>query len=256
MATESVRGAKSKNPAKPAARKPSRPAARPAAKDKSRPAPRKSPRPPARTRLLLDERRAQLIELGIDVFAKSAYDEVHIESLAQKAGISKGLLYHYFPTKRDFYIATLRGAAERLLRETEVNTALPPPERLASGLHGYLQFVERYASAYVALMRGGVGFDTEAAAIIEETRGAYMTRLLAGLSEVLPPARTAELVGQKPPRISPLLRIALRGFIGFVEATSLEWAVARDVPRGELVGLLVQVLLSTIQGVLAPMPVS
>lgn len=177
------------------------------------------------------------------MFATSAYDEVHIELLARAAGISKGLLYHYFPTKRDFYTATLRVAAKRLLDETEVDLSLPPPERMAAGLDRYLQFVERYATAYVALMRGGVGADAPVAAIIEETRGAYMARLTSGLAHALPGPTAPALLSR------PLLRIALRGWLGFVEATSLDWVVARDVPRPELVSLLVKTLLSTLQSV-------
>lgn len=190
----------------------------------------------ARTRLDLDERRAQLIELGLEVFASRPYDEVHIGTLATAAGISKGLLYHYFPTKRDFYTATLRAAADRLLAETMVDDSLPPLERLGSGLDAYLRFVERYAKSYVTLMRGGVGADAEVATIIEETRGAYMDRLTSGLAPVAP-------------TVSPMLRLALRGWIGFVEATSLDWAVARDVDRPALTSLLVSVLLTTLQSI-------
>lgn len=199
------------------------------------------PRAQARTRLDLDERRAQLIELGLEVFAARPYDEVHIETLARAAGVSKGLLYHYFPTKRDFYTATLRAAAERLLAETMVDESLRPLERLGSGLDRYLQFVERYASAYVTLMRGGVGADPEVATIIEATRGAYMDRLTSGLSQVAP-------------TLSPMLRLALRGWIGFVEATSLDWAIARDVERPALTSLLVSVLLTTLQSIGTQLP--
>ena len=61
-----------------------------------------------RARLEVDERRAQLMKLGIELFAARAYDEVSIDELSRMAGISKGLLYHYFPTKRDFYVATVQ----------------------------------------------------------------------------------------------------------------------------------------------------
>ncbi len=193
---------------------------------------------PPRTRFELDERRAQLIKLGFELFAEHPYDEVHIESVARAAGISKGLLYHYFPTKRDFYTATLQGAAERLLAETDTDMTLPPPQQLIATLNGYLQFVERYAATYVALMRGGVGSDPKAAAIIEQTRATYMDRLMNRLSLVAPSLE---------PQKRPLVRTALRGWLGFVEATSLEWAVARDVPKATLVNLLVQILLSTLQ---------
>src|SRR4051812_45882941 len=80
------------------------------------PAPRK--RAP-RARLDVDERRAQLLSLGLERFSERSYDEVSIDDLARAAGISKGLLYHYFPTKRDFYIAALAQAAEQLLAATD-----------------------------------------------------------------------------------------------------------------------------------------
>jgi hypothetical protein len=126
-----------------------------------------------------------------------------------------------------------------------------------------LQFVERYATAYVALMRGGVGSDREVAGIIEKTRAAYMDRLTSGLAEIFPakPARPAvPKASARRPRtpvrasLSPLLRTALRGWLGFVEATSLEWAVGRDVPRPTLVTLLVQMLLHTLQAAGTPAP--
>jgi AcrR family transcriptional regulator len=53
-----------------------------------------------RTRLDVDERRTQLVELGLEHFGERAYDDVSIDAIAEAAGISKGLLYHYFPTKR------------------------------------------------------------------------------------------------------------------------------------------------------------
>src|SRR4051794_34416347 len=87
-------------------------------------------RPPARTRLEVDERRAQLLELGLGLFSARPYDDVAIEDLAAAAGISKGLLYHYFPTKRDFYAAAIGEAARRLLDATIPREEDPPLERL------------------------------------------------------------------------------------------------------------------------------
>lgn len=247
-----------KRPAKKSpAKKPeiTKPAAKKATPKKAAPKKPATPKPvtkkppPPRTRLELDARRMQLIELGFDMFAKNAYDEVHIDLVAKKAGISKGLLYHYFPTKRDFYTATLRVAASQLLSEIEVDDSLPPLERLSTGLEHYLRFVERYATAYVALMRGGVGADPQVAAIIEETRGACFSRLMTGLHTISASAAPSGTPALPALETMPLLRIALRGFVGFVEATSLEWVVAREVPQAELVSMLVQVLLQTLQTV-------
>ena len=72
---------------------------------------------PPRARLLVDERRAQLLSLGLQLFGERSYDEVSIDELAREAQISKGLLYHYFPTKRDLYVAGLQATDEGKAKE-------------------------------------------------------------------------------------------------------------------------------------------
>ncbi len=184
-----------------------------------------------RARLEVDERRAQLVRLGIDLFAARAYDEVSIYDLARAAGVSKGLLYHYFPTKRDFYVATVNEASRQLIELTATSGELPPLERLRVGLDAYLDYVDAHAPAYAALMRGGVGSDPEVARIIDETRATLCERLLSELPEVTP---------------TPLIRTAVRGWLGFCEATSLDWIDRRAVQRLEVRDLMLEVLLATI----------
>lgn len=183
-------------------------------------------------RLAVRERRAQLVRLGMGRFSRRAYDEVSIDDIAQSAGISKGLLYHYFPTKRSFYLATLRAAAAELLSIAVPDPALPPLERLLGGLEGYLDYVAARGTAYASLLRGGIGADKEVQRVVEKTRAAFAARLLEGL-----PLREP----------GPRLRLLLRGWVGFVEAASLEWLRDRSVPRDDLRDLLVQVLLGALQ---------
>src|SRR5678815_1569276 len=95
-------------------------------------------------------------------------DSVSIDDLAREAKISKGLLYHYFPTKRDLYVAVLREIADELvLRCTSVPTELAPAERVRTGLDAYLDYIAQHSRAFVALMRGGIGSDPEIAEVIE-----------------------------------------------------------------------------------------
>jgi AcrR family transcriptional regulator len=169
-----------------------------------------------RQRLDVDARRAQLLALGLEHFGSRAYDDVSIDVIATSAGISKGLLYHYFPTKRAFYKATVREAASMLLLRTETASEtpldLPPLERLSRGLDAYLDYVRAHGRAYAALMRSGVGVDPEIARIVDETRARFVSRLTDGFTEdVLP---------------SPLVRIALRGWVGLAETASVAWAEA------------------------------
>jgi AcrR family transcriptional regulator len=196
---------------------------------------------PARTRLDTDERRAQLLELAQAAFATRAYDEVSIDDLAQAAGVSKGLLYHYFPTKRDLYIAGLREAARLLMDRTMIapSAHASPIERIRAGLDAYLDYASEHARAYTALLRGGIGSDPEVALVIEETRKTYVDRMIEGTEGAPLPV---------PVEKTPLLRLALRGWVGFVEQTSLDWVVGpRDVSQRELRDLLVDVLLSTLE---------
>src|SRR3569833_2865861 len=103
-----------------------------------------------RVRLDNDARRALLLLLARKAFSDRSYDEVSIDDLAREAKISKGLLYHYFPTKRDLYVAGLREIADELVdRVTAVPTTLPPAERVLAGnpkfestLAGWIGFVE------------------------------------------------------------------------------------------------------------------
>ena len=182
---------------------------------------------PARLRLDVDERRRRLVALGLDLFSSRAYDDVSIDELAEAAGISKGLLYHYFPTKKDFYVAIVRAAAEQLLERTGRATAGEPMARLRAGLDEYLHHVGAHRRAYTALLRSGVGSDDEVAGVVDETRAALCARLVEGI-----PTRGA------------LVPVALRGWIGFVEATTLEWLDGRreaapDVLRELFVDVLV-----------------
>ena len=93
-------------------------------------APKKSSKAPkVRERFEVDARRAQLLALGLVAFSERTYDDVSIEDIATTAGVSKGLVYHYFPSKRDFYIAALEDAAGKPFGLTKNPPGLPPRSR-------------------------------------------------------------------------------------------------------------------------------
>lgn len=180
-------------------------------------------------------RRERLIAIGMELFSSRSYDEVAIDDIADVAGISKGLLYYYFPTKHDFYVAVVRQAAEQLLEVTDPDETLPPVERLRVGLNAYLTYVEQHARAYSSLVRGGVGIDSEVAAIVDEVRLKYAQRVLQGL------------LGDATP--TPLVRVAVSGWIGFVEALSVAWLEGHEVEKEMLCELAVTTLLATLERV-------
>ena len=216
-----------------------------------RPGRRAAPPREPRTRLDVDERRTQLVDLGLQHFGERAYDDVSIDAIAEAAGISKGLLYHYFPTKRAYYAATIREAASRLVASTETDDAAPPLVRLHAGLDAYLGYVKVHAKAYATLMRSGVGVDPEIARIVDETRALFVERLTSGFVEG--PTPGVDRAGYASGILgSPIVRLALRGWVGFAESASLGWteAIAAGAPaptQEEVRALLANALMEIVR---------
>lgn len=199
---------------------------------------RGAPRSKRRVRLETDQRRAQLLALARKAFSDRAYDEVSIDDLAREAGISKGLLYHYFPTKRDLYIAGLSEIANELVEAvTSIRTDLAPIERVRHGLEAYLDFITRHARAFVSLMRGGIGSDPEVADVVEGVRRRMFETFLQD-------SPFASLLAD-----DPKLRLTIRGWLGFVETTSIDWCGDPQISREELRELLVSVLFEILRTV-------
>src|SRR5712671_4505308 len=97
----------------------------------------------ARTRLAPELRREQLLDLGAELFAAEPYERVHIERVAEIAGVSRGLLYHYFPTKGAFFAALVERTVENLRAATAPDLALSPLDQLRHGIDAYLAPLSR-----------------------------------------------------------------------------------------------------------------
>ncbi|WP_235737301.1 TetR/AcrR family transcriptional regulator [Nocardioides alcanivorans] len=107
-----------------------------------------------RVRLDPETRREQLLELGVRLLATRSLDQLSIETLSEEAGVSRGLLYHYFGNKQQFHEAVVRRAADDLIDATS-----PPPgedqlERLAHSMEAYLDYVVDNHEGYLSLVRG------------------------------------------------------------------------------------------------------
>src|SRR3954469_22490193 len=135
---------------------------------------------PAYRRLDVDERRAQLLALGERLFTTHAYGELSMAAIAREAGISKALLYHYFPSKQAYFAATLQAAADDLRERTEPDPSLPPAEQLMGSLDAYLGWIEEHREAYVKLLRTA-GEVAEVRELVEAVRTRTAARILAGV---------------------------------------------------------------------------
>jgi AcrR family transcriptional regulator len=204
---------------------------------------RRAAAPPKRVRLDTDERRAQLLTLAKSSFSTRAYDDVSIDDLAREARISKGLLYHYFPTKRDLYVAGLAEiAAELVAAITSVPTDLAPIDRVRAGLDAYLDHITRVPQAFVSLMRGGIGSDPEVAAVVDGVRKQLFEQFLHGTPFAPVLAGNVKF------------EIAVKGWIGFVESATIDWAENPRMTRDELRELFTSVLFEVLRLVLPGMP--
>jgi AcrR family transcriptional regulator len=188
---------------------------------------------PAYTRLENDERRRQLVALGERLFTENAFDEISMAAIAREAGISKALLYHYFPSKRDFFAATLAEGAEALRLAVEPDPAASPAEALLASLGAYLVWVEDHRDSYAKLMRS-VATVREARELVDQVRDMTAQRVLDGLGD-----------GSGAP-LPPAARIAVRGWLWFLDGAILDWIDAGDVSREQLQGLLVGTLLGAL----------
>lgn len=178
---------------------------------------------PAYTRMHVDERRRQLLELGADLFARHSFAELSMARIAREAGISKPLLYHYFPSKRDYFVATLREGVEQLAARTEPDPDLPPIEALSRSVDGFLEWVEDRDVAYRKLLESA-GEVPEVKALVDEVRDRTSARILDGLG-----------AGDDPP---PKVRAAARAWLWFMDGAILDWLEHRDMTRAELRDLL------------------
>ena len=192
--------------------------------------------PPATGRRLgPDARRAQLVGVGLALMKEMPFDEITAEVVARAGGVSKGLVFHYFPSTRDLQVAILRAAAGELLVELDVGAGLPPDERLRVGLDAFVRYIEQHPASYQAVVRRA-GSDERLLAVFEDTRAAVVDIVAAslGLSE-LPPG----------------LRLVIRGWIAMVEECVLHWLDDRPVPRDDLIEFLRRAALTMLPDALA-----
>lgn len=186
----------------------------------------------------LDERRNQLLDLGVRLFSERGYEDVSIEDIAREASVSKGLLYHYFGGKQDFHAACVQLGADRLIEAIGPKMLLPPQERPRAALEAYLDFVEERSTTFLVLLQGGAG---GAASIqtLHDTRDRLVDIAMQGLSET---------------QRSPERRLAARAWQAAVEQASYDWLTHRDVEKSKVVEIMLAALVGIWQVIPPPIP--
>jgi AcrR family transcriptional regulator len=192
---------------------------------------------PAYQRLDVDERRRRLLVLGADLFSRHSYAELSMAAIAREAGISKALLYHYFPSKQDYFVATLATGAEELRRRVEPDLDLPPAEALTAAVDAYLGWIDDNAEAYEKLLQSAATVP-EVRELVEGVRAATVERIVEGIGAT----------GQ------PAARTAVRGWLWFMDGACLDWIAHRDLDRPQLLGMLLGTLFGALMAAGVTLP--
>jgi AcrR family transcriptional regulator len=205
---------------------------------------------PARaSRLAPDARRDQLIRKGIELVGQHGHEEMSITELARAAGISKGLLYHYFPTKSDFVVAIFRQAREDLEERIKTDdAALEPAQRLTASLSAFLDYAEEHAAGFQALVRARSGDDAAIRAELAHGRRRRIDQLV-DVAAVRAGTDRASVE-------SPALEAAIEGWLAFSETVVVRWLSDRKLQRVEVLHLLRNSLLAAIDSALEPIGVA
>jgi AcrR family transcriptional regulator len=213
-----------------------------------------------RERLQRDARIQRILAASQRLFSTQAYDEIAIEDLAAAAGMSKGLLYHYFASKRELYVATVSHVLTQMAHFTDFS-----PD-LHAGLSQMLSLFEQSPGVAKMVLRGGIGVDREVDGLLAAYRQQQLQRLSRGLGFLgefpaeastdatdasaeahalvllgfvgdFAEASTSAAVGSQA-----LVVLGLRGWLGLLDEVCLHWVQQPDVTREQVVRFLEQSL--------------
>jgi AcrR family transcriptional regulator len=160
---------------------------------------------------------------------------VSVDEVADAAGVSHGLIFQYFGSKKGLYVACLQPLIEAFRARIEPDPGLPPVDRLREGLRNFADAIGEHPAGYRNLMTRGVGFG-EVRDALDRARWWRVGRL-------------AEAMSLDPE--APAVRAGLRAWTAYVEAAMLTWLDTREPDRDDLVEMLIRALVATSEGIAA-----
>ncbi|MFI7585688.1 TetR/AcrR family transcriptional regulator [Spongisporangium articulatum] len=175
-----------------------------------------------RRRLTAEDRRRQLIGVGLRLLTTTPVHELSVDDVAAEVGISRSLLFHYFPTKTDYFRAVVRAAGDRFVAACSPDPALPREQQLAATVDGLIDFVERRRENYLAFVLGAA-----ADPVLQEGTDEVRDKLVAAIMAALELPESA------------LAGLQVRGWLAYAQELVVRWATHHEVSREELRDLLV-----------------
>lgn len=186
-----------------------------------------------RSRLTPDERRAQLIALGVNFLSDHPLDDLTIDELARRAGVSRALVFHYFDSKQGMHRAVVTTARDALLQATAPRPDLAPRDRIDDTLHRFTAFVREHRGTFTSLVRGIASGDAVVRAVVDESREVNAEHLRLAFIELGAPDTRA-------------VRMALRAWVSFAEEVFVSLAADAPADEAAVVAFLLRTLDATV----------
>lgn len=176
-----------------------------------------------------------MIDAGVALARTTPVPQLTHERLAAEVGVSKGLLFHYFPTRDDLHAEIVQHTADKLLASLAVDPEGAPFDQLGGGLDTFIAFIEEHRTSYVSLARGSS--NPRLLEIFEHTRLAVVELIADRLGII---ERTGLVV------------LAIRGWVAFAEEVILAWLDDDTIERDALRGFLVDSAVSLVGSAVIP----
>lgn len=179
-----------------------------------------------RRRLTPQRRREELIALGVRMLSERTLDELSIDELAAAAGVSRGLLFHYFASKSDFRLAVVTAACAELIAVTEPDPSRSPAEQVSTSMGQFVDYITANRAGYLSLVRGAASGDAALREVFTRTREALAQRIV-------------DLAADLGAAGTPRLQLAVRGWLAYVEEISVVWLTGHedDATRADVLSL-------------------
>lgn len=192
-----------------------------------------APAPLVRRRLSADDRRRQLVGIGLAKIVETPIQDLSMDDIATEAGISRGLLFHYFPTKTDYYLACIAAAGRRILRNTAPDEDLPGEQQVEMVTRLMVEQIERRRGFYLALVHGHGVADPRVSEVMDSVRDGSTERVVRALG------------------VPPRQRDVVRAWWAYTEDRALTWSAVPTGERPVTVSVLVAECVAALHALLA-----
>jgi len=176
---------------------------------------------PRSNRLPRHERRRQLLDAALEVFVSQGYHAAAMDEIAERAGVSKPVLYQHFPGKLELYLALLDESVATLL--DTVRDALrsnpDPKQRVAATFVAYFEYVGGKGEAYRLVFESDLSNETAVRDRLDQVQ-----RQCA--------AMVSQTVSEDTGLSDDEARLLSVGMVGMAQVTARYWLSTRDhIPR-------------------------